>query len=200
MMTISHLLEDFSRADPANEPLQLMSDDSLEDLRLASFEQGFTAGWDDAIRSQSENQTRITDALGSTLEDLCFTYQEALVQMTAAVEPVFRSLVETVLPEALMQSIGEQIVQQCCEMAHGQITQPVSLLVPFGAEMAIRPALDRNLSMEVKIVESDEMGPGQVCLRLGNREREIDCSQLLNNLREALDAFFHTTEKAKRHG
>ncbi len=199
-MTISHLLEDFSVIDSASEPLQLMSEDGLEDLRLASFEQGYTAGWEDAVRAQAEDQTRITGALGRNLEDMAFTYQEALMQMMAAAEPVFRGLVETVLPEALMQSVGEQIVQQCCEMAGGQAEQPVSLLVPPGAEQAIRPALERGLSVQVDIVESDEMGPGQVCLKVGGREREVDCGRLLAQLRGAVDAFFHDTTKATSHG
>ncbi|SFT95350.1 hypothetical protein [Sedimentitalea nanhaiensis] len=200
MMTISHLLEDFSVPDNAIEPLQLMSEDGLEDLRLASFEQGYTAGWDDAIRAQASDQARITGALGNNLEDLSFTYQEALVQMMTAVEPVFRGLVETVLPEALMQSVGEQIVEQCCEMAMGQVAQPVSLLVPPGAANAIQPALQRNLSMQVEIVESEDMGPGQVWLKVGDREREIDCGQLLTNLRSSIDAFFFDTTKATVHG
>ncbi|WP_027262721.1 hypothetical protein [Sedimentitalea nanhaiensis] len=199
-MTISHLLEDFSVPDNAIEPLQLMSEDGLEDLRLASFEQGYTAGWDDAIRAQASDQARITGALGNNLEDLSFTYQEALVQMMTAVEPVFRGLVETVLPEALMQSVGEQIVEQCCEMAMGQVAQPVSLLVPPGAANAIQPALQRNLSMQVEIVESEDMGPGQVWLKVGDREREIDCGQLLTNLRSSIDAFFFDTTKATVHG
>ncbi|MBK0325910.1 ABC transporter ATP-binding protein [Rhodobacteraceae bacterium F11138] len=199
-MAISHLLEDFATTDTDNEPLQLMSEDGLEDLRLASFEQGYTAGWDDAVRAHLEDQSRIAGALGNNLEDLSFTYQEALVQMMTSVEPVFRGLIETVLPEALMQSVGEQIVQQCCEMTMGQVAQPVSLLVPPGAGQAIRPALERNLSMKVDIVESDEMGPGQVCLKVGNREREIDCGQLLATLRTAIDAFFHDTAKATLHG
>ncbi|MFD3188809.1 ABC transporter ATP-binding protein [Sedimentitalea sp. HM32M-2] len=200
MMAISHLLEDFSVETAANEPVHLMSDDGLEDLRLASFEQGYTAGWDDAIRAQAEDQTRITGALGGNLEDLSFTYQEALAQMMSSVEPVFRALVESVLPQAMMQTVGLQIVEQCSEMARQQIEQPVTLKVPPGAADAIEPALRQNLAMPVEIVESRDMGPGQVCLQIGDRERQIDSQLMLSSLQKSIDAFFHTATKVKENG
>lgn len=200
MMAISHLLEDFSVETAVNEPVHLMSDDGLEDLRLASFEQGYTAGWDDAIRAQAEDQTRITGALGGNLEDLSFTYQEALAQMMSSVEPVFRALVESVLPQAMMQTVGLQIVEQCTEMARQQIEQPVTLKVPPGAADAIEPALRQNLAMPVEIVESRDMGPGQVCLQIGDRERQIDSQLMLSSLQKSIDAFFHTATKVKENG
>lgn len=200
MMAISHLLEDFSLKTLEKEPTTLMTEDGLEDVKLASFEQGYKAGWDDAIRAQADDQSRIISALGQNLEDLSFTYQEALVQMMAAIEPVFQSLVETVLPEAMMQTIGLQIVEQCRELAADQLDQPVKLVVPVGSGAAIRPALQKNLAMKVDIQESDRIDAGQVFLRVGDREREIDTSRLLSRLRESIEAFSYSLSEAKRYG
>ncbi|MDK3071684.1 ABC transporter ATP-binding protein [Sedimentitalea sp. JM2-8] len=178
----------------------MMTEDRLEDVKLASFEQGYKAGWDDAIRAQADDQSRIMGVLGRNLEDLSFTYQEALVQMMAAVEPVFQALVETVLPEAMMQTIGLQIVEQCRELAAGQLDQPVKLVVPVGSSAAIRPAVQKNLAMKVDIQESDRIGAGQVFLRLGDREREIDTTLLLSSLRESIEAFSYSLSEAKQYG
>ena len=201
MMTISHLLEDFSVL-PIEDTAaaQLMSEDSLEDLRLASFEQGYTAGWEDAIRAQATDQTRVTGTLGRNLEDLSFTYQEALVQLTNTVEPVFQALVSAVLPEALMQSVGMQIVEQCTELAREQLDQPVLLVVPVGNANAIKPVLQKNLAMKVEVVESADMADGQVSLRIGDSEREIDHNLLLSTLRTSIEAFFFNVDEAKQYG
>ncbi len=199
-MAISHLLEDFSLSNASNEPLQLMSEDSLEDLRLATFEQGYKAGWDDAVKAQADDQTRITGELGRNLEDLSFTYQEALGQMIAGVEPVFRAMVETVLPEAMTQTLGLHIVETCCELARDQVAEPISVLVPIGAGQSVKSILADNLHMQVDVLESSEMGPGQADVRIGNRECEIDCELLLSALRSSVEAFVSDSTKALKHG
>lgn len=199
-MAIAHLLEDFSVIDRPDQPLQAMSEGAVEDIRLASFEQGYTAGWDDAIRVQTEDKSRVIAALAQHLEDFSFTYQEALMQMTLSVEPVFRALVEKVLPEVMMQGVGTQIVEQCVALSRDQVEQPVSLVVPMGAAAALKPILQKDLSMQVAIRESADIGPGQIQLRVGDSEREIDSDLLLASLTDSVDAFYHTLTEDSLYG
>lgn len=199
-MAIAHLLEDFSVIDRPEQPVQEMSADEVEDIRLASFEQGYAAGWDDALRVQAEDKSRAVSLLAQHLEDFSFTYQEAMSQMTRAVEPVFRTLVEKVLPEAMMQGIGAQIVEQSLALARGQVDQPVSLVVPVGTAAALKPILKKELPMEVTLRESAEIAPGQVQLRIGDSEREIDSERLLASLSESVEAFYHTLTEESLYG
>jgi hypothetical protein len=199
-VAIAHLLEDFSVIDRPEQPVQEMSADEIEDLRLASFDQGYTAGWDDAIRVQTEDKARVVSLLSQHLEDFSFTHREALVQMTMAVEPVFRALVEKVLPQAMMEGIGAQIVQQSLELAREQIEQPVSLVVPAGAASALKPILRKDLPIQVEIRESAPLAPGQVQLRVGDSEREIDGDRLMAELTDSVDAFYHTLTEESLYG
>ncbi|MEY8828765.1 ABC transporter ATP-binding protein [Sedimentitalea sp. XS_ASV28] len=200
MMAIAHLLEDFSMIDRPEDPITEMSDDAIEDMRLASFEQGYTAGWDDAIRVQSEDKHRALAALAQNLEDFAFTYQEALSQMTRAIEPVFRTLLQKVLPEAMQESVGARIVEQCLDLAREQVEQPVMLVVPTGAGDALKPILQKDLAMQLAIRESAEIGPGQIQIRIGDSEREIDTAQLLASLTQSVDAFYHTLTEESLYG
>jgi hypothetical protein len=56
--------------------------DAVEEAKVASFEQGYKAGWDDAVAAQSEDQTRIRADLARNLQSLSFTYQEARSHMS----------------------------------------------------------------------------------------------------------------------
>ena len=199
-MAIAHLLEDFSTSEASEGPIRLMSEDALEDMRLTSFEQGYTAGWDDAIKAQAEDQTRISAALAQSLEDMSFTYQEAFSQMLGTVEPVFQALVNSVLPGVMADVLGHQIVAQLCEMARDQAAQPASVVVPVGAGAALRPILAREYSMPVDLVEDPALDHGRACLRIGSTEREIDSDRLLASIREAVEAFFYQTNKDAQHG
>lgn len=200
MMAIAHLLEDFSVIDGPEQSMMELSDDAVEDLRLASFEQGYTAGWDDAIRVQSEDKNRFIAALVQNLEDFSFTYQEALAQMTKAIEPLFQVLMQKVLPEAMIQSIGARIAEQCLALARDQIEQPVILVVPVGASAALKPILQKDLPMQIAIRECNNIGPGQIQLRVGDSEREIDTDLLLTSLNESVDAFYHTLTEDSLYG
>lgn len=199
-MAIAHLLEDFSVIDRPEKSAIEMSDDAVEDIRLASFEQGYTAGWDDAIRVQSDDKSRVITTLAQNLEDFSFTYQEALAQMTKSVKPVFEALMHKVLPEALMQSVGARIVDQCLTLARDQVEQPVILVVPIGAGAALKPILKRDLPMHIAIRECSDIAPGQIQLRVGDGEREIDTDVLLASLNESVDAFYHTLTEDSLYG
>ncbi len=194
-MPITHLLEDFTTAAPPESALKIVTEDAWEDQRLASFEQGYSAGWEDAVSAQTEDQSRVTGALARNLEDISFTYHEALTQMMTSLEPLFRSLVEVALPQVMSLSFGNHIVEQLCEMAHEQAAQPAMLVLAPGAGATVQPMLERGFSMPVELTEDPAMEQGRALLRIGGAERQIDCDQLISSIRDAVEAFLFQANK-----
>jgi flagellar biosynthesis/type III secretory pathway protein FliH len=199
-MSIAHLLEDFEVSMTTAGRMQLISQELLEDERLASFEQGYSAGWDDAVAAQGESQAQLVAALSNNLEDLSFTYNEALSQMATSLEPMFDSLVQLVLPETMAQGFGQHIVEQLTEMATEQVAQPALLIVPKGVSRALKPILDRDFSFPVQLVEEATLPPGQASLRVGTAEREVNCSDLLDTISTAMSAFVYQAKEVSQHG
>jgi len=199
-MAIAHLLEDFSTGLASEDVLKLMSDVTLEDQRLASFEQGYSAGWEDAFTAQENDQTRITGDLADNLADLSFTYQEAMTQLLVSLEPVFRTLVDLVLPDMMARTYGQHVVDLLCEMAQHQVSGPAILAVPEGVGASLSPILTRDMPMPVTIREEVGMAGGRACLRLGLNEREIDSTALLESIGAAIDAFTFQTQEELKNG
>jgi len=199
-MAITHLLEDFSSGVAPEDVMKLMSDVALEDQRLASFEKGYSAGWEDAFSAQEKDQSRVTGNLADSLGDLSFTYHEAMTELMGAVEPVFHSLVRLVLPEIMAQTFGQHIVELLSEMARSQASGPASLIVPTGTGASISSILAQELPMPVKITEDAAIETGRAYLRLGASEREIDSTSLLDSIRDAVDAFKYQTRKELKNG
>ena len=200
-MPISHLFEDFNDAKdaPTAEPPAMPQED-LEDLRLAAFEKGYSAGWDDAIAAQTRDQARVTASLASSLDDLSFTYHEAVNQMILSVEPIFRGLVSKVLPDVADRAFAMQIVTHLQDLVRDQVSQPVTIAVPPGQGGPLHALLPETLAMPVRIFEDPTLEDGQADLRLGNVERELDTAALLNAFQEAIDAFFYQTAKDAENG
>lgn len=198
-MPIAHILEDFSVENASQQSVKLMSDVAIEDQRLASFEQGYTAGWDDAIDAQSSDQTRITGKLTQNLQDISFTYHEALSQMLCSIEPVFQAITESILPEILRETLVPLILEKLTEMARLQAEQPVELVVPAGVGTALRPILSQEFPVPVVLREDSNLVEGQARLRVGVAEQDIDGLELLQNIRTALEAFDYTLKKEIPH-
>lgn len=177
-----------------------MPEEDLEDLRLAAFEKGYSAGWDDAIAAQTRDQARISSSLASSLDDLSFTYQEAINQMILSVEPIFRGLVGKVLPDVADRAFAMQIVAQLQELVRDQVSQPVTVAVPPGQGAPLHALIPEKLAMPVRIFEDPTLEDGQADLRLGTVERELDTAALLDAFQEAIDAFFYQTAKDAENG
>ncbi len=199
-MSIAHLLEDFDTDPLATDKVHLMTEDTLEEHRLTAFDAGYAAGWDDAAKAQSDQKTEVAASLVRTLEDASFTYQEAVAQVNAALEPMFRRLVDTVLPRSLEDSYGLHIVEQLRDMAREQTAQPALLVVPSGAGRVLKPMLDREFAMPVQLVEEASLPPGQASLRIADIERNIDYEALMNAIKSALDSFTYQAREATRNG
>ncbi|WP_425044964.1 ABC transporter ATP-binding protein [Primorskyibacter sp. S87] len=176
-----------------------MSDDVLEDQRLASFEQGYSAGWEDAIDAQAQEQGKLTERFVQSVEDMSFGYHEAQGQLIETLTPVFRSLIDVVLPTALNECLGQHLVEQLSEIAQEEVEQPVFLHVPAGMAGALRPVLVKEVSMPLRVTEDAALGAGQVHIRVGDVEREIDAEHLLNSIREAVAAFIYQSTETKHH-
>lgn len=196
-MAIAHLLQDFGDAE--KRPIPTILETKLEDEKLASFEQGYSAGWDDSLKMQSDEKTRLTSALTQNLEDLNFTYQEAYTQMITSVTPVFSAMVDTVLPAVMRASVGPQIVEQMTDLVKNVGQNSVALTVPEGYGPAIDDILPSRSQMPITVSEDPILVDGQVFIKVGDHEREMNTNSMLSGIRTAVDSFTFESEKVAAH-
>ncbi|AVO38845.2 ABC transporter ATP-binding protein [Pukyongiella litopenaei] len=199
-MALADLFEDFSTPVETGDQFRMMSDTALEDHRLAAFEQGYKAGWDDAVSSQTEAHGRITEALMQSIEDLSFTYHEALAGMQVSTEPLLRALVEKVLPRALHDTLGLHLTERLTEMATAAAGQPVTVTVAPEDAKALQGAFQNRFPVDVELRQDPALTGGQVRLGIGQAETECDCDALIAEIGDSVDAYFHHVREAERHG
>lgn len=194
-MTIAHLLEDFATVS-ADGRVHVLNDDTLEEHRLAAFEQGYGAGWEDAVQAQEQSRTHVSAELGQALQDMSFTHHEALSRMTLSLEPMFQSLVRVVLPESIEKGLGTRVIDQLCSMAREQIGQPIQILVPEGQSEAVQSLIPYEISPPPSVIEDPSLEAGQARLQVGMSRREIDCSALLASITGAFESYVFEANEA----
>lgn len=200
-MAARPIFEDFDAAlaEAAVRP-DLVSRDQVEASERAAYEQGYSAGWDDAIRAEEEAQTRISAEFSRNLQDLGFTFHEARTHVMNAMEPLLKELVDTFLPAIAAESLGALILQEIQPLADKSADGPIDLMVPVGTSARLEKLLTDHSAVPVRLVEEQSLGEGQVLLRSGGFEKRIDLDAAISKVADALAALYHTDQRSEAVG
>lgn len=199
MMPISHLLQDFGKYH-GSDPDPLMSDATLEEHQLEAFEQGYQAGWDDSARAHAEDHTRASADLAATLQQLSFTYHDAQAQVLKSLRPLFSQLAEKLLPEMARASLPLVVVEQLTTLAEEQKGQSLQLTVSPEDHAALLAVTHDYGGYAINFTTNPAFSQGQVELSIGSEERSLDLGHVVNEVRNALEAFTHEAERKTTHG
>ena len=136
-------LEDFGVADAQDPGLSTqmplpVSDTAAHD---AAYEQGYSAGWDDATGAGSEEQARIGASFARALQDMTFTYHDARAQVIDQLEPLLRAMITDLLPGLAEPALVAQILKQIQPLAESAADMPLELVSTAHDQALIREAL-----------------------------------------------------------
>ncbi|WP_322867069.1 hypothetical protein U5922_013320 [Aquicoccus sp. G2-2] len=188
-MTISHLLESFEGS-ATGAVRVVLSDVAIEDEKLAAFECGYKAGWDDAAKAQSDDRQRVTSDFAGNLQELSFTYHEAFGQMTRAMKPLLTQMVETLLPDVARKSLAPRIAEELGKLAGEAGQVPVEIVAAPENAALLHTLIDAEQTLPLLLIEEPTLGEGQVFLRFGEAEQQIDYAGVLKGMTTAVEAFF----------
>lgn len=173
---------------------------SVEEARLEAFEQGYKAGWDDSLSSHVSDQERVSSDFARNLNELAFTYHEVRSTILKSLEPLLREMVGKVLPKMAKETIGPLVADQIIEMAGIQSSIPVELVVGPTNKKALEKLSAEQDSLPLKIISEESLGDGQVFIRIGEAEVQLDFDGVLEGFSSALDGFFETDDKDVNYG
>ena len=163
---------------------------ALEEAKLAAFDTGYRAGWDDAAAAQTGDQTRISVDLGRNLQSLGFTYQEARAHVLKAVEPLMLEIDGKLLPELARSTLAPMLLETLMPLAEGLADAPITLVLNGAARPAVEALLQQATGLPLTIVEEPTLGEGQAYLRLGSVETNVDLDSATEKIAAAVRSFF----------
>lgn len=173
---------------------------ALEETKLASYETGYAAGWEDAMAAQSGEQAQIRADLARNLQGLSFTYHEARDHVLRAVEPLLREVVDKILPKLAQDVLAPTILQFLLPMSEKLAEAPITLVISPAARSAIEAVLEQAAGLPITVVEEPSLSEGQVYLRLGEAESQINLDRATKDISAAVRGFFELPEKERIYG
>ncbi len=193
-------LEVFELTDMTDERVEL-DQAELEECRLAAYEQGYTAGWDDAVAAQDGEVARLRADLGRNLQDMSFTYHEAHRHVLRTLEPLLNDMVNKVLPTIARHSLTPIVMEHLRPIAEDLAAQPVSLVANPSNRDLLERLVVNNAPFPLIVCEEKSLGDGQVYLKFGTDETRIDLDGVIEAISAAVSSFFQIEKhEERRHG
>lgn len=183
-------------------PSVVVTDDmAIEEAKLAAYEQGYTAGWDDAVAAQADEQGKIKADLARNLQALGFTFQEARQHMLQALEPLLSEMTARLLPEMAREALAPMILETLMPMAEELADAPITILLNPAVRDSVEALLAQATGLPMTIVEEPSLAESQVYLRLGSAETKVDLGRATSEIAAAVRGFFDLNEvEERRHG
>ncbi len=172
----------------------------LEEARLAAYEQGYSAGWDDSSAAQSDDQRRLGADLARNLQALSFTYHEARAHVLRAIGPLMQDMTARLLPEVARDALAPVVLEALMPMAEAMADTPVTIVLNPAARRAVEALLEQATGLPVTLREEPSLGEGQVYLQLGDAEARVDLDRATAEITAAVRGFFDLTEKERKYG
>ncbi len=193
-------LEVFDTGEKPASAVVVMQGTDLDEARLAAYEQGFTAGWDDATAAAADDQSRMRTELGRNLQALSFTFHEARTHVLRALAPLLEEMIGRLLPEVARAALAPLVLETLMPLAETLSETPVTIVLNPAARPAVEAILQQAAGLPVTLREEPTLGEGQVYLRLGDSETRLDLDRATTEIASAVRGFFEITLQERKHG
>ncbi len=188
-------LETFTDDPP--EALAEATSTAAEEARLAGFDAGYAAGWEDAASAHAEEKARAEAATMEGLQTLGFTFQEARTHVLAALEPLLAEMTAKLLPAIARAALPALVVETVMPLAEGLAEPPVTLRLHPDSRAAIERLCVPALGLPVNIVEDPALTPGDIRLTLDRSEARVNLDETVAALTAAISDFFTLESQGK---
>ncbi len=172
-----------------------------EEERLAAFEQGYKAGWEDSAAALEGEHKKLSTDLSQNLRDLSFSYHEAQSAMIAGVEAVLRTSMQRLLPALASEALPQLVLERLEPLMREAAGIPIVLLVAPSSRASVAAVLPQDPGLPLELREDPELSDGQAYIRAGEIEHAFDLDGALAEIEGAVTDFFSLQEeKAAANG
>lgn len=173
----------------------------LEETRLAAFDKGYAAGWDDATVAAQSDRTKAEEEVSRNLQALGFTFQEARMHLLQGLRPLLTTMMGRLLPAMGRELLAEHILAVLVPYAEETLDAPLRLHVSAHALRFVDRLTHQAKGLNLKIVEDAALTDGQAFLRFSTgEETHIDLDRAVQQILTVVTTFFEHPQQERKYG
>ena len=195
MTSTAHMYENFAQSLQETPAAPSLSEEEVEDVKLASFEVGYSSGWEDALRAHEDSKTAVSTALKDCLDRASLSRDSAFDQFVASAEMLIDGIVKQILPAISQEVLGQHIRDILVETAQSAIGKRVVISVSPQDFDSMEKISGDWLPEAAELRADSSLKTGQADLSLGDSETHVDLAEVISEVSRAVDAFFHIAKE-----
>lgn len=185
-MTTTFLkLESFESDDLLAEGGPILSRD-VENLRMRAFEEGYGAGWSDALEQMRGEDAVRRIAAEEALQAVAFSFQEACHALEDSVVDIVTQVTNTVLPDLLPEALRKILERELRAVASRNFATRLELICAPSVKDSLTELSQNVLGLNIAIREEDSFTEAQVMIRVDQHQRMIDLGAVIDALKSGL--------------
>ena len=189
-MSIAHIYQEFGGDKLVFGTVISQENRDIDAEKLQAFEDGYQAGWKDSNSSALESREAISASIAKNLQEMSFGYHEARRKLLDSISPLFEIIFSKLLPEVSRATIGPIIVEDVTKLVRDQLDQRIEICVSKIDFEAVNSFLEEQIREPFTLSTETTLAEGQVFLRLGGQEREINFAKLISKIQNRTFSLF----------
>lgn len=175
-------LEVFETA-PLDDPEARIDAHQAVKLRETAFEEGYAAGWQDALEHMRNEDALRRIAAEEALQQVSFSYAEAHQALSEAFLGLTDAMLSKVLPRAAAMALPDRVATELADLVARHTHCQVHITCAPTARAMLEPLAATRPDLQITVEAEPSFSDGQVDLRMGAEAREINFDALLDALR-----------------
>lgn len=165
------------------------------------FDDGFNAGWDDAMAQVEAEQTRVAEGLAERLDSLEHDQRAATAAALAALEPTLRDIFDKLLPRTAERAFLPLLLEEIGSLLAEGHLRPVLHVAPEEEAAVLRLLVRAAIGPDRLTVRPEPaLSVSQALIRWEGQERQLDLEGVLSALDDALETFLATMDRGPGAG
>lgn len=186
------LLEDFGAPDRARAAGTAVAPDDAPDR----FDEGYNAGWDDAMAQAEADGTRVSAKLAERLGVLHHDQRAATATALRTLEPALRDIFDRLLPRTAGRAFLPVLMEEVGRVLESDVRGVTLAVSPEDAPALTRLLERAEISSDRATVRAEPaLSLSQAVIGWEGQERRVDMEGTLAALDDALETFLATMDR-----
>lgn len=158
----------------------------VESLRALSYEEGYGAGWTDALDQMRNEDALRRIAAEDALQAVAFSFHEACNALEGSFTEIVAQIIDTVLPDLMSEALRQVLERELRAVANRHFAARLELLCAPSVKEGLNRLLDNVPGLNIQILEEDSFSEAQVMIRVDQNQRMIDLGAVMGALKSGL--------------
>lgn len=195
MNTLSHRYPELGAQRPNLSEELDVPEDLLEDMQLVSFDNGYQAGWEDAITAQEVTAEKNAASISQNLQDLAFSHREAYEKLRVSMRPLLFQITNKLLPDSAYKLVGLHLIEELCQLMEESAETAIEIVASPDNREHLLEVLENLPAIPFQIASDPNLTSGQAYLRNAQGEKEINIDGVLSGIANAIEAYYDQTSE-----